>query len=261
MTGRELYEVWAPAFDEWSPWVKPVLFAEIERSADGITSAGGMSEPALRCRVEARRDTAVVVDLPGVQSLAAGFNLAKDGYRPVPLYNTTSGRRHGVPPDKCVLAEVAGIVRLLSDPLPEYVRNAIVGDNPPAFLLDSRRLKGENKPAPGVYDNRWMVFPQDFPSAGFLRSRGITQAILLQEGSSPPAEDLSHVLLRWKEGGIAVFLQDAAGNLALCPAELRRPSHFRSTIYRVLALAGLRRNSAGGFGSMVPIPGQGGGFG
>ena len=30
MTGKDIYEVWAPAFDEWSPWVKPVLFAEID---------------------------------------------------------------------------------------------------------------------------------------------------------------------------------------------------------------------------------------
>ncbi len=34
-----------------------------------------------------------------------------------------------------------------------------------------------------------------------------------------------------------------------------------SAVYRALALMGLRRNSAGGFGSIVPIPGEGGGFG
>jgi len=43
------------------------------------------------------------------------------------------------------------------------------------------------------------------------------------------------------------------------PAEIQEPSRFRSTIYRVLAMVGLRRNRAGGFGDIVPIPGQGGG--
>ena len=102
----------------------------------------------------------------------AGFELAKDGYRPVPLYNTTSGRQQRVPPNNCVLTDVSVLVQMLCVPLPDHVRNTIVGDNPPAFLLDSRRLRGEKAPAPGVYDNRWMVFPQDFPSAKFLQARG-----------------------------------------------------------------------------------------
>ncbi len=260
MTGRDLYEIWAPAQDEWSPWVKAVLFAEIDEQANQASPAGIQCESGLRCRIGTRRDTAIVVDLPGVQSLAAGLDLAGDGYRPVPLYNTTSGCREGVPSDKCVLADVSTLVKILSVSPPEHVRNAIVGDNPPVFLLDSRRLQGQNKPAPGVYDNRWMVFPQDFPSARFLASRGITQAIVIQE-TILPAEDLVHVLLRWKDAGIAIHLQDAAEDLSLRPAEFRRPSHFRSAIYRALALMGLRRNSAGGFGSVLPLPTQGGGFG
>jgi len=260
MTGRELYEAWAPAQDEWSPWVKPVLFEEIDEQGNLIAPPDTRFESGLQCRIGARRDTAIVVDLPGVQSLTAGFELARDGYRPVPLYNTTSGRRQGIPPDKCVLSDVSALVTVLSQAPPEYVRNAIAGDNPPAFLLDSRRLSGQCKPAPGLYDNRWMVFPQDFPSARFLGSRGISQVIVVQE-SPVPAEDLVHVLLRWKEAGIAVFLQNAAEALSLRPMEVQRPARFRSTIYRALAMMGFRRNSAGGFGSILPIPTQGGGLG
>jgi len=254
MTGRDIYEVWAPASDEWSPWVKPVLFAEIDEAAMAVAPLQIPQESSLRCHIESRRD------LPGPQSLLAGFDLAKEGYRPVPLYNTTSGRRQKVPSEKCVLTDVGTLVQMLCAPLPDSVRNTIVGDHPPAFLLDSRRLRGQNRPAPGIYDNRWMVFPQDFPSAKFLNSRGISQAIVIQE-TIVPAEDLTHVLLRWKEGGITVFLQDAGEELSLRPAEIRRPSRFRWAIYRALALIGLRRNSAGGFGSVVPIPGQGGSFG
>jgi len=259
MTGRDIYQVWAPAFDEWSPWVKPVLFAEIDAMTIG-TAPAQMPESGLSCAVGARRDTAVVVDLPGAQSLLAGFDLAREGYRPVPLYNTTSGRRQKVPPTNCVLTDVSNVVELLSIPLPDYVRNTIIGDNPPAFLLDSHRLQGGKRPGPGMYDNRWMVFPQDLPSARFLQVRGITQAIVIQD-TILPAEDLTHVLLRWQEGGITIYLRDAREESSLRLAELARPSRFRWAIYRALALMGLRRNSAGGFGSIVPIPGEGGGFG
>jgi hypothetical protein len=259
MTGRDIYEVWAPAFDEWSPWVKPVLFSEIDAMTMG-TAPAQMPESGVRCGVGARRDTALVVDLPGPQSLLAGFALAREGYRPVPLYNTTSGRQQKVPPNNCVLTDISTLVQMLSTGLPDYVRNTIIGDNPPAFLLDSRRLQGGRKPGPGMYDNRWMVFPQDFPSAGFLHSRGITQAIVIQE-TIVSAEDLVHVLLRWQEGGITIYLQDAGAESSLRLAELQRPSRFRWAVYRALALMGLRRNSAGGFGSIVPIPGEGGGFG
>ncbi len=259
MTGRDIYEVWAPAFDEWSPWVKPVLFAEIDAMTIG-TAPAQMPEFSLHCAVGARHDTALVVDLPGLKSLLAGYALAREGYRPVPLYNTTSGRQQKVPPDNCVLTDISTLVQLLSLPLPDYVRNTIIGDNPPAFLLDSRRLRGGKKPGPGMYDNRWMVFPQDFPSAKFLGSRGITQAVVIRE-TILPAEDLTHVLLRWQEAGITIYLQGAGEESSVRPAELRRPSRFRWAIYRALALMGLRRNSAGGFGSIVPIPGEGAGFG
>ncbi len=261
MTGRELYEVWAPALDEWSPWVKPVLFAEIDDFANDAAFIPMPKEPGLRCRIEPIRDTAVVLDLPGPRSLLAGLDLAKVGYRPVPLYNTTSGRHQKVPPEKCVLPHVAVLVRMLSMPLAEHVRNTIIGETPPVFLLDSRRLRGGNSPSPGMYDNRWMVFPQDFPSAGFLKSRGITQAVVVQEEMGPLADDLSHVLLRWKQAGIAILRQDADMDSPPRAAEIQEPSRFRSTLYRVFALMGLRRNSAGGFGSVIPIPGQGGGFG
>jgi len=261
MTGREIYEVWAPASDAWSPWVKPVLFAEIDQAMATSIPDRLSEEPGLRCDVGARRDTAIIVDLPGTQSLLAAFALARDGYRPVPVYNTTSGRRERMQPEKCVLGDVAALVQMLSRPLPDYVRNTLIADHPPVFLLDSRRLTGERGPAPGMYDNRWLVFPQDFPSAAFLRSRGITQAIVIQEGPGQPAQDLAHVLLRWKEGGITISVQDVSGQTSARPADLRRPPRFRWAIYCALALMGLRRNSAGGFGSVIPLPGQGHGFG
>jgi hypothetical protein len=44
---------------------------------------------------------------------------------------------------------------------------------------------------------------------------------------------------------------------------VQRPSSFRNLAYRAFALFGLKRNSAGGFGSIIPVvsAGGGGGFG
>lgn len=35
----------------------------------------------------------------------------------------------------------------------------------PAFLLDSARLSGTRSVQKGMFDNRWMIFRHDFPSA------------------------------------------------------------------------------------------------
>ena len=51
-------------------------------------------------------------------------------------------------------------------------------DAPPAFLLDAARMKGTAR-QPGRYDNRWCVFPQDAPSADFLKAQGIESIYVL----------------------------------------------------------------------------------
>ena len=38
------------------------------------------------------------------------------------------------------------------------------------------------------------------------------------------------------------------------PLSVPKPSRFRSIFYRIAVLAGLRRNSAGGFGAVIPFP-------
>jgi hypothetical protein len=88
--------------------------------------------------------------------------------------------------------------------------------------------------------------------------------VLLQEQrlGDQPKPDLAHVLRRWQEAGIELYLQDPAGYEAPQPMDVKLPSRFRSLVYRVLALSGLRRNSAGGFGSVIPQPSSSsGGYG
>ncbi|HEY9421285.1 MAG TPA: hypothetical protein VIW92_07725, partial [Thermoanaerobaculia bacterium] len=92
--------------------------------------------------------------------------------------------------------------------------------------------------------------------------KGIRQIVLLQPQrpghGDQPQDDLAHALRRWQEAGIAIYLQDPDRDEPPRPLDVRRPSSFRSLFYRALALAGLRRNSAGGFGGIIPQPSSGG---
>jgi hypothetical protein len=261
MTGKELFEAWAPVDDVWSPWVKPVIFSEISWVNEDIPVESVLGELNIAYGVGFRPDTAVIVDLPGVESLKAGYVLSMGGYRPVPLYNTTSGVGQKLNTAVSMAIDMSELVRMLSVLPPQFAVVATARSGTPAFLLDQRRLKGGIKPLPGTYDNRWMVFPQDFPSANFLKMRGITQCIVLQESNSQPQDDLAHVLLRYQEDGIRIFVQDTTSSYGPTSIKVYRPSRFRWAAYRALALMGLRRNSAGGFGAIVPVPGEGGSFG
>jgi hypothetical protein len=149
-----------------------------------------------------------------------------------------------VTPIQRELAKGAKFLQKLSLPL----------EAPPAFLLDARREAGGAIGSPGRFDNRWVVLPQDFPSANLLLSRGLRTCLLIQERPGPPVTDLSHALLRWQEAGIRIHRRALLSDTKPMPLFVEKPWFFRSLFYTVLALMGLRRNSAGGFGSLIPIP-------
>lgn len=249
MTGSELFELWAPAESVWSRWAKPVLFVDevaLLKTPPPPGELPGGPPPVLpELSFNAGSSTAVIVDLPGEQSVLAGLALAHRGHRPVPLFN---GADH-----PAAIVNTALIFRALQEGAPELVRAALFPDAPPAFLIDSRRMLDSAPASPGRYDNRWLVFPQDFPSASFLLSRQIRRVLLLHE-KTEPQEDLAHVLLRWQEAGIEIVDAYPTTSGFARPLVVKRPSLFRALAHRALSLAGLRRNSAGGFGGIVPKP-------
>jgi len=254
MDGSQLFEVWAPQDSVWSRWAKPALFTQLPTALPATpmpvhsADAPPPAEPPAFDAGPIDTWTAFVVDMPGPRSVDIGLALARAGYRPVPLFNTAYHSAAIVP--------VEPILRKLQDAQPEMRSLVLPADAPPAFLLDARRLEPITSPAPGKFDNRWATFPQDFPSANFLLSRGIRQVIVLQADAlqGKPRLDLSHVLRRWQEAGIQLYAQDPDGQFPPQPLQVERPSAFRSLFYRALTLAGLRRNSAGGFGSIIPVP-------
>ncbi len=251
MNAQDLFEIWAPSGGVWSPWAKPVLFAP----AVGHEAAEERPETERRSPATwappPERDAALVLDLAGVEAVALGLECAEQGYRPVPLFNSCSGPAAIVDNHSIRNALALGASRLSKAGPPL--------DAPPAFLLDAGRMRGF--PRPGCFDNRWMVFPQDLPSANFLLARGLRRAVLVQRGEGEPRDDLAHVLLRWQRAGIAVLAVDLAQSGEARAIAVRKPSRFGWFFYRTLAMMRLHPNSAGGFGAVVPQPSQGRGFG
>jgi hypothetical protein len=241
-----LFDIWAPGESVWSPWAKPVLFTDIPLGMLGLP--GNEAPPVPELPWKLAPGCAVVVDAPGAQSVLIGMALARRGLRPVPLYNTTG--------ELVPLVPCTELMSALCHSAPELERLAIAPDAPPAFLIDSTRMSGRRRP--GVFDNRWMVFEQDFPSAAFLRSKGIRSVALAQDEPRMPGPDLWRVLGAWKKGDLEIT-RPRANSGELEPLSVRAATPSRVAALFAMIFAGLWYNSTGGFGSRVPTPSSGGG--
>ena len=248
MTKEELFDTWAPEAVEWSAWAKPVLFAQWPDTVTPPVSEPPRTESDYLWLPQASGRSVVVVDLPAVESVHTGVAFARRGYRPVPLFNTS----HGPSP----VLEIAPLVLALAKGAHHLKAVTLPPNAPPAFLIDANRMSPPVPPSPGKFDNRWVVFPQDFPSAAFLRAHGVADVLLIHSGRNVQ-EDLAHVLLRWQEGGLRIL---SASPTDISPREMTvtRPSWFRRAWYRALTASRLRRNNAGGFGAIIPVATGGG---
>jgi len=249
---QELYELWTPPLAPWSAWVKPVLFAHLVNTAPEAEEArvlDGARGMMLDWAPRAGEGCGIVLDLLGAEPILMGLALALRGFQPVMLFNTTPGAAALIDVNDAILAlrGSAGVMR----------EARLDGSSPPVFLLDSRRMRGQ--PRPMAYDNRWMTFPQDFPSGAALLRGGVREMVLVLDEVGKPVDDLRHVLVRWQEAGIAMSSVDPyARETRRDPTTITKPFGLRLMCRRAFALLGLRRNSAGGFGAIVPEPSQGG---
>ena len=139
ISGPDSFAVWAPDTVFWSQWAKPVVFA----SSSGLSTEPTVVVPELTTPgIPGVFDqSAIVVDLPGGQSVLTGLALAARGFRPVPLFNGTSGPNPIVPMQPIENALGAGVEVLR--------RLAIAPDASPAFLLDADRRTPISGGAPG----------------------------------------------------------------------------------------------------------------
>ncbi len=249
MEAEEIFEIWAPYDSLWSKWAKPGVFTPMYGyDANTFAVADFTNLPDLYTWHSGLGDSGVIVNLPGIQSIKFGLALAKIGYRPVPLFNSIEGPAaiYDVKTIKKGLYEAAGLLNSIN----------INPNAAPAFLIDSQRMAGSAHP--GEFDNRWVVFPQDFPSATFLLAHGIKKMIIVQQNSQLD-RDLGQVLAFWKRDKIEILLMNGPEDTSLRPIENLKPvSRFnfaRAALGAMLIVSlGLRRSNAGGFGSVIPTP-------
>jgi len=267
---EEIYSTWSPAQGRWSGWVKPVLFAHmpanvldwlpLPQDSAAIESLDTSWAPA------SAEQAAVVVDLPGALGVHLGMALAVSrGYRPVPLYNVCPGpsgssylSSGGLPMS---VVDVEPIMSAIVRYTPMLKATALPYGAPPVFLLDSERRTGRGPLLPGRFDNRWITFPTDFPSAVLLREQEIGRVVLVQAAARKmtPQPDLGHTLRRWQAGGIAVWVKAFADPGAPVPTVLRGPSRLGELFDRMFAIFRLRRSVLGGYGGMIPDASAAGG--
>ncbi|WP_424244144.1 hypothetical protein Dip510_001336 [Elusimicrobium posterum] len=240
LSNIEVFKIWAEDGALWTQWAKPIAFVNIEK-----TLGEYLPIPELAWAKQPDFSTAIIVDLPGKDSVAAGVALAKKGYRPVPLFNGVSYKN----PLKMVVP-VHEIESALYSGAAELRGLRLAKDAPPAFLLDANRMSGAARE--GRFDNRWSVFPQDMPSAAFLISKDINTVIVR---SDKVRDDLQHVLYRYQAMNIKIYVQDAISRREYI---VSKPSRFKKWLYRFTVMMGLRRNSAGGFGGIIPESSGGG---
>jgi hypothetical protein len=292
MTPQELYEIWAPPGSLWSPWAKPVAFAQMHMGKrpknDPVAGTEVTFEPlaSFEWASSYREDTAIVLDLPDVTTIETAMQLAVLGYRPVPMYNCANSEAI------TLVVPVEPIISALSQNAPLLGTFTIRPDAPPAFMLDANRNAGL-APKPLDFDNRWVVFPQDFPSATFLQAHGIKRVLILQPKrksimgamAAELQSDLYEVARRWHNGGLEVLIRQtveaqassawsAAAQPQLTaeqwmtyetshqPLTFGPLSRFRlgaaGFVSTLFALA-MRRSSGGGFGQIIPEPSSSGG--
>jgi hypothetical protein len=249
MSSEQIFSAWAPPEVMWSEWAKPVAFVRSEEVTGEVATDAQMP----RMAVPLDPSSAVIVDLPGAEAVHAGLLLAERGFWPVPLFNGTSGPTPVIDILPITRALVGGVERLR--------QRAISPMAAPAFLLDSRRQAAGVAIKPGVYDNRWVTLPQDFPSAALLASRGMTSATLIRRGALSIPPDLAHVLRRWQDQGMTLRVIDLTSGQVAEGVTVPKPSGFKLAWYAAIALLGLRRSNVGGFGAHVPEQTSGGGYG
>jgi hypothetical protein len=255
MNPEAIFEAWAPAESLWSPWVKPVLFAAM----DAPVSVHPMS-PALSLKgIPPAADTVLVLDFPSAEGVITGLALARNGYRPVPLFNALPR------PNLADASAVAGepvavdlrpIISALSQSADPLTALELPVDAPPAFLLDSRR-RGTGPLEPGWFDNRSVSFTTDFPSAEQLIAHGYRRVILFQHGSHQPQPDLAHTLLFWQEAGLAIEALRPGVDLRPHLCLLQRPTVFRRACHTVLESLGVKRHELAPFTGLLADPSAG----
>lgn len=194
---KQLYEIWAPRKKRWTGWVRCVPFLMEEKNGGTYCEQPFYHKQTKVSYIEnSKKDTAIIVDLPGAESVLEGLKLAKTGFRPIPLFNGTQ-RQKG----SRATVDNEAIKRALKEGAEELLSADIEDDAAPAFLLDRNRLQ-RYKIDVTVFDNSWDIYHQDLPSAEYMIQCGIKKIIVV---GTDVARDLKKILYEHQKKGIVIY--------------------------------------------------------
>lgn len=117
---------------------------------------------------------------------------------------------------------------------------------PPVFMLDSLRLQGHL--LPGIFDNRWTIFPADLPTAKVLLANGIRQVIWVHRGPEEP--DITRLLRLWLKGGLEILHLDLDAPADASPLSTEK-SFFRLWVESKARGTQLKGPKNQGFGGRI----------
>lgn len=269
---RRLFELWGPPqASPWSAFHRPTLFAaleSIEPAALWPGPAPGLSivEAPREAPSWARRDTAILLDMPGSHAVAWAAAIARRaGHEPVATFNNWPHRRGLVD-----MAEtIAALLFFAPWAFEARDRRGSADDPghaPPVLMLDRRRL-GTRSPRPTEFDNRYFLLESDLPTAAMLLRAGVKRVVYARPseperaGANNEPDDVNRYLHELgKKLPLALVTLDATSwttqePVAWIPVVRKTPFNTVSDP----AFRGFKRSAAGGFGELIPEPSSGGG--
>ena len=201
MTNKDIFKIWAPVGKRWVDWVRPVPFVAMQQYKMMKFTPSNLTLPCLECLDKNDTSTAIIVDLPGAQSVEAGILLAQQhGYRPIPIYNGVmeqKGSRATTDNHSIFNALVWGA---------SILSNMELRDNAgPVFLTDTNRLQSYKMDC-SIFDNSWDVYPQDLPSEDYFLKNGITKILIISNKAI--SKDLKAIFAEYPKKKIQIFWTD-----------------------------------------------------
>ena len=195
MTAKEIYKIWAPTGKKWVDWVRPVPFVAMNECVK-MYDFSDFTIPEIDYIDSHFEGAALIVDLPGVESVKEGIALAKHGYRPIPIYNGTIEQ----PESRATVDNQSVAMGLALGAVP-LAQIEIENDALPAFLVDSNRMN-RFKMEIALFDNSWDVYHQDLPSAEYFLENGIHKIIVIGQTFS---KDLKKIFYEFQKKKIEIF--------------------------------------------------------
>ena len=192
---KEIFKIWAPPGEKWVDWVRPVLFVAMKNKLKKYKPAHVQLQWPLIDDLD-KKSTAIIVDFPGQESVEIGILLAKQGFRPIPVFNGTIQQEQSnslVHNDDIMTALAWGAIQLKDIDIEK--------DASPAFLTDCCRMNSIRTDV-SVFDNSWDLYHQDLPSESYFIKNGIKQILVIGPRLS---KDLKNIFAEYDKKVIKIL--------------------------------------------------------